>query len=224
MNSAIWFFDNVDVFQILCPHKYAEHNKTHNFSLYKKNDVVFTEEDIADKVFLINEGKVKIGYVTEEGDEIITAILTKGQIFGEKAILGEETRNEFAIATEKNTSICVITLDVMKEMLKNNNDFSLRIYKFIGFKFRKLERRMQLLLFKDARTRLLEFIKDLSEEYGYKNAITGDQVIRHPYRQEDIAKLIGITRPTMNVLLNELQKENILKFDRKEIILKKEYA
>ena len=77
------------------------------------------------------------------------------------------------------------------------------------------------MLFKDAKTRLLEFIKELGEEYGFVNAITGDKVIKHPYTQKDIAALIGLSRPTLNVLINELQNENVLTFERKEIVLRK---
>ena len=221
MNNAIWFFDNIDVFQILCPHSYKDFADNHVFNNFEKGDFIYFEEDSANKIYLISSGKVKIGYNTENGEEVITSILSKGQIFGEKAILGEDRREEFAQAIEHGTSICVISLDMMYEMLRSNNDFSLKIYKFIGYRFKKLERRLQLLLFKDAKTRLLEFIKDLGDEYGYDNIVSGDRVIRHPYTQKDIATLIGISRPTLNVLLNELQKDNILLFQRKEIILKK---
>lgn len=221
MSNSIWFFDNIDVFQILCPHKFKEYKKEHAFHFLKKGDYVYFEEDSANKVFLINKGKIKIGYTTEDGDEIITAILVKGQIFGEKAILGEENRNEFAQSIENQTSICEIKLDVMYDLLRRNNEFSLKIYKFIGYRFKKLERRLQIMLFKDAKTRLLEFIKELADEYGFVNAVTGDQVIRHPYTQKDIASLIGLSRPTLNVLLNELQNDKVLTFERKEIVLRK---
>jgi len=221
MNNTIWFFDNIDVFQILCPHSYKNFADNHIFNNFDKGDFVYFEEDSANKIFLISSGKVKIGYNTESGDEVITSILTKGQIFGEKAILGEDKREEFAQAIENGTSICVISLDMMYEMLRQNNDFSLKIYKFIGYRFKKLERRLQILLFKDAKTRLLEFIKDLGDEYGYNNIVSGDRIIRHPYTQKEIATLIGTSRPTLNILLNELQKENVLIFQRREIILKK---
>ena len=66
-----------------------------------------------------------------------------------------------------------------------------------------------------------EFIKELSEDFGYKNVITGDTIIRQPYTQKEMATLIGTSRPTLNILLNELKEENYLDFNRKEIILKK---
>ena len=57
-------------------------------------------------------------------------------------------------------------------------------------------------------------------DYGYKNAVSGDTVIRHPFTQKEIASLIGTSRPTLNILINELQEEGYLNFDRKEIIIK----
>jgi CRP-like cAMP-binding protein len=220
MNS-IWFFDDVNLFTILCPHRFKKYKDSHEFNFYKKSDYIYFEEDNADKVYLINYGKVKIGYVTEDGEEVIMAILSKGEIFGEKAILGEEKRNEFAQAIDKETSICPISTSTMIELLRENKEFSLKIYKFIGFRFKKLERRLQLLLFKDTKTRLKEFINELSEDFGYKNVVTGDTVIRQPYTQKEMATLIGTSRPTLNILLNELKDENYIEYDRKEIILKK---
>jgi CRP-like cAMP-binding protein len=221
MNNNIWFFDNIDVFQILCPHKFTEYKKDHSFNYFKKGDYIYFEDDIANKVFLVNSGKIKVGYITEDGDEITTAILSKGQIFGEKAILGQEKRNEFAQALDNEVSTCVVSLDIIHDLLRQNTEFSISIYKFIGYRFKKLERRLQIMLFKDAKTRLLEFLKELADDYGFKNAVSGDTVIKHPFTQKDIASLIGLSRPTLNILINELQDEKVLTFERKQIILYK---
>lgn len=220
MNS-LWFFEDVNLFNILCPHKFKKYSNSHQFNEYNKNDFIYLEEDSSDMVYLVNSGKVKIGYVTEDGDEIVMAILSKGEIFGEKAILGEDKRNEFAQVIEKNTSICPITSLEMMDLLRKNKEFSLKIYKFIGFRFKKLERRLQLLLFKDTKTRLKEFLKELGEDFGYVNKVSGDVVIKHPYTQKEMATLIGTSRPTLNILMNELKDEDFLDFTRGEIILKK---
>jgi CRP/FNR family transcriptional regulator, cyclic AMP receptor protein len=218
--TAMWFFNDVNLFSILCPHKFQEFKKEHCFDNYKKGDFVYFEKDVSNKLYLIEKGKVKIGYYQENGDEIVKVILTKGEIFGEKSLLGEENRNEFAQSIETDTSICPVNIDTMQALLRNNTDLSLKIYKFIGFRFKKLERRLEILLFKDVKTRLLEFIKELSSEYGYKNTITGDVVIRHPYTQKDISSLIGTSRPTLNLYLNELRLEGIIDFNQKEMFLK----
>lgn len=216
MNS-IWIFEDVNLFNLLCPHKFKEYKACHTFDSYKKSDYIYFEEDAANKIYLIEKGKVKIGYYNEDGTEVVKAILSKGELFGEKAILGEEKRDEFAQSLDNQTSICPVGVTTMHELMRDNKNFSLRIYKFIGFKFKKLERRLQLLLFKDSKTRLMEFLEELCTDYGYDCEKTGDHVINHPYTQKDIASLIGVSRPTLNILMNELKEENVIDFNRKLI-------
>lgn len=215
--KSVWFFEDVNLFNILCPHKFKTYKAHHDFDAYKKSDYIYFEEDTANKVYLIENGKVKIGYYNEDGQEIVMAILRKGELFGEKAILGERIRHEFAQSIDNSTSICPVEVDTMHDLMRDNKNFSFRIYKFIGFKFQKLERRLQLLLFKDAKTRLIEFLDELCKEYGYDCEKTGDHIIKHPYTQKDIASLIGISRPTLNTLLNNLKENHIIDFNRNEI-------
>lgn len=216
MNS-LWFFNEVDLFSILCPHKYKEYRECHSANHYSKHSYIYFEADSADNIYLIEKGKVKIGYYTEDGKEIVKAILAKGELFGEKAILGEDKRTDFAQSVDHQTSICPVTVEVMHDLMKNNRNLSLKIYKFIGLRFTKLERRLQILLFKDTKTRLLELLDELFEEYGYCCKISGMKIIHHPYTQKDMASLIGTSRPNLNLLLNELKEENYLDFNRNEI-------
>ena len=108
--------------------------------------------------------------------------------------------------------------------MRDNVSISFKIYKFIGLRIKRLERRLKLLLYKDTRTLLLEFFKELCEDYGYECEETGDHIIKHPYTQKDIATLIGTSRPTLNTLMNELKNENLIDFDRKELRLLKKVA
>jgi CRP-like cAMP-binding protein len=215
--NTIWILEDVNLFNLLCPHKFKKYKACHDFDAYRKSDYIYFEEDAANKVYLIEKGKVKIGYYNEDGTEVVKAILKKGELFGEKAILGEEKRDEFAQSLDNSTSICPVGVDTMHDLMRDNKTFSLRIYKFIGYKFRKLERRLQLLLFKDSKTRLLEFLNELCTDYGYNCEKTGDQIINHPYTQKDIASLIGISRPTLNILMNELKEASIIDFNRRQI-------
>lgn len=222
--NPLWFFEDVNLFKVLCPHKFKAYKKEHDFDAYKKQDYIYFEDDSSNKVFLIEKGKVKIGYYNKDGTEVVKAILSRGQLFGEKAILGEHKREEFAQSIENTTTICPIGVDTMHDLMRKNETFSFRVYKFIGFKLQKLERRLQLLMFKDTKTRLMEFLDELCSEYGYDCKKTGDKIIHHPYTQKDIASLIGTSRPTLNTLLNELKQENVIEFNRKEIRIHKNSA
>ena len=222
--SKLWYLENVNLFKILCPHKFAAYKDCHNFTSYSKSDYIYFEEDASTKVFLIEKGKVKLGYYNEDGSEVVKAILCKGELFGEKAILGEEKRNEFAQSIDNATSICPIGVKTLHDLMRDNQTFTLKIYKFISFRIQKLERRLQILLFKDSKTRLLDFLDDLCEDYGVNCEETGGLKIEHPYTQKDISNLIGTSRPTLNLLLNELKHEGIINFNRKTILLLKKTA
>ena len=57
--QTIWFFDDVNLFKVLCPHKFKRYKASHDFDAYKKKDYIYFEEDSANKVYLIEKGKVK---------------------------------------------------------------------------------------------------------------------------------------------------------------------
>ena len=120
MNS-LWYFNDVNLYNILCPHKFKKYKKSHEFDAYKKQDYIYFEEDSANKVYLIDKGKVKLGYYTESGEEVVKSILSKGELFGEKAILGEEKRNEFAQSVDNATSICPISVDTLHDLMRQPN-------------------------------------------------------------------------------------------------------
>ncbi len=220
----IWYLECVNLFKILCPHKFATYKETHNFNIYNKTDYVYFTDESANKVFLINNGKIKLGYYTEDGQEIVKAILSKGEVFGEKSVLGEEKRSEFAQSLNDNTSICPIDAEALQDLIQDNKKFALGFFKLINFRIKRLERRLQLLLFKDAKTRLQEFLMEMCEDFGYDCEKSGHKIIAHPYTQKDMACLLGISRPTLNILMNELKEEGWINFDRKSIEILKNIA
>lgn len=189
----------------------------HSPSDYNKGDFIYMAGDQAQRIYLIAEGKVKIGYYTDEGKEVIKAILGKGELFGELALLGEETRSDFAVAQEP-TNLCPLDLDTLQELMLENKNFSLKIRKLIGYRFRKLERRLELLVFKDVRTRLVEFIRELAAEKGQKVGM--ETLVKHPFTQKDIADLIGSSRQTVTQLMNEMRDQNLINFSRKRLLIR----
>lgn len=215
--SIYWEFEGVNLFKLLCPHKFKEYKSCHEVKAYSKNDFIYFEEDNANKIYLIENGKVKLGYYTDDGDEIIKAILGKGELFGEKAILGQDKHNEFAQSMDASTNLCVVSQNTLMDLMQDNISVSFKIFKFIGLRLKRIERRLEILLFKDTKTRLVEFLNDLKEDFEVVE-LDGNTVVKHPYTQNDIAKLIGTSRPTLNILINELKSENIIDFQRKKII------
>jgi len=134
MMKSIWVFEEVNLFKILCPHKFKAYKTAHKFNAYKKQDYIYFAKDTANKVYLIEKGRVKIGYYKEDGTEVVKAILNRGEMFGENAILDNNRREEFAQSIDNATSICPVSVEVLQDLMRDNHSLSLRIYKFIGLK------------------------------------------------------------------------------------------
>lgn len=211
----IWYFEEVDLYDILCPYKYNDHLKQHPLNCFNKNDFLFMEGDPAREIFLVADGKVKVGYYDNSGNEQVIAFLGRGEILGEMALFGTARHREFAQVMSDRTMICKLRVEKAQELARDYVPFSLTVTKRIGERAQRLERRLQILLFKDARQRLVEFIKDLCRDMG-KPYRTGVKVMLD-ITQSDIAALIGSSRKTVSLLFTDLEEAGLVKFfGRKE--------
>lgn len=218
--SKIWYFENKNLFNVFCVHKINDPNATqgHQMNIYNRGDVVYFLNDDSEKIYLIAHGKVKIAYNTEQGEEVIKAILTKGELFGEMALFGEQKRSEYAIVLQNKTAICQVMLENVQDLMRDDKSFSFSIHKLVGLRIEKLERKLEALMFKDVQTRLIEFLKDMAQHSGQK--IGYETLIKHSLTQKDIASLIGSSRQTVATLLNELKDENLIYYRRNHILIR----
>jgi CRP/FNR family transcriptional regulator, cyclic AMP receptor protein len=215
--SALWYFESVNLYNILCPHKVKKMGDKHEFIRYKKDQFIYMPDQAASHIYLIVDGRVKIGHYLEDGKEVVSSILTVGEIFGELALAGEDKRRDFSQAMSE-TVICPLTTDELRELMYDNKELSFKILKLIGLRLMKLERKLELLVFKDARTRIIEFLKDTAAWKGKK--VGFETMIPTKLTHKDIAALTGTSRQTVTTVLNELKDQNLINFDRKKILIR----
>ncbi len=216
--TSLWYFEEVDLYNILCPHKIPGMKEKHTFNHFQKDQFIYFPNEPSSHIYLIADGRVKIGSYTEDGKEILKAILGAGEIFGELSITGEGRRSDFAQALDANTTVCPMTIDDMQELMKENQALSLRIFKLMGLRLKRVERKLESLVFKDARTRVIDFIREMAEERGQK--VGYEMLIKTKFTHKDIASLTGTSRQTVTTILNELKSQNVINFDRRRILVR----
>jgi CRP/FNR family cyclic AMP-dependent transcriptional regulator len=216
--AALWYFESVNLYNILCPHKVKAMNEKHTFNAYAKNQFIYFPQESANHIYMVAKGRVKIGHYLTDGKEVIKSILTTGEIFGELALAGEETRKDFAQSMDKDTTICPLSIDALKNLMVQDKELSFKILKLVGLRLMKLERKLELLVFKDARTRVIEFLKDMAAWKGKK--VGFETMIPTTLTHKDIASLTGTSRQTVTTILNELKEKNLINFDRKKILIR----
>lgn len=216
MNN-IWYLEEVNLFECFCPINGAEdrYNKQPKRS-FEKGEFIYFSDDNADKVFFIHKGAVKIAGYTEEGDEHIKAILHPGEVFGELALFGEQIRRDYAQAVE-DTEVCVLTQEQAVSLMRDVKGFQAFLNRLMGERVIYTQKRLESLLFKDARTRIAEYIMEQSEKNGRQR---GEQVyLRNYLTHQEIASYTGTSRQTVTTVLNQFRDQKLIDFDRKKIII-----
>lgn len=215
--TALWYFESVNLYNVLCPHKTKTMSDTHTFTGIKKDEFIYFPNEKATHIYMIATGRVKIGHYLEDGKEVVTAILSTGEIFGELALAGEDERKDFAQAMD-DVSICPLSIEDLKDLMREDKELSFKILKLVGLRLMKLERKLELLVFKDARTRIIEFLKDSASWKGKK--VGFETMIPTKLTHKDIAALTGTSRQTVTTILNELKDQNLINFDRRKILIR----
>ena len=216
--TALWFFESVNLYKILCPHRVKAMEHEHELDHYKRDQFIYFPDQPAEYLYMIAQGRVRIGHYSPDGKEVITSILTVGEIFGELAIAGEEIRKDFAQSMDGDTRVCKLSIEQLKTLMYDNHELSFKLLKLIGLRLMKMERKLELLVFKDARTRIIEFLKDTAAWKGKK--VGYETLIPTKLTHKDIAALTGTSRQTVTTILNELKEQNLINFDRRRILIR----
>ena len=216
-DKAIWYLENIDVGGIFCPQKMGAHLDNNHVKTIKKDEYVYLPEEQSDKIFFINSGRIKIGSFNEAGKEITKAIIGKGEVFGELAMLGEMKRRDYALAVE-DTDLCVISSGEMKNLIKDHSSLSLFFMKLMGSKVIEMENRLESLEFKDSRSQIIEYLVDLVTKRGQR--VGYEWVVRQFITHQEIANLTATSRQTVTTVLNELRNDEVITFNRKRLLVR----
>lgn len=217
--TKLWYFENFNLMKTLPVNELVKLNTSSKMTKAPKKQIIYFPEESSNSVYLIKKGKVKISRMSEDGREIIIAILGPGEIFGESAITDIGTkREEFAEATE-DTVLCNMFSEVIRDLMEKDPSFGFKITKIMGFRLKRIQSRFESLIFKPSDQRVKSFIKDLASSEGIKLE-NGYIEVKLNLTHEDIGKLTATSRQTVTTVLNELEKKKLIEFDRTKIVVK----
>ncbi len=216
--SKLWYLEQINLFKKLSEsemHKIDEQSMMHTVH---KNQFIYFPQEPSKVIYFLKKGRVKIGSYSEEGKEILKTILYPGEVFGEMGIIGESKRKDFAIAMDADTRLCTLSVDEMKEIMSGNPELSLGVTTMIGEKLRKMEMKLESVIFKDARTRVIDLIKEMGADYGQQ--VGEETLIKHNLTHQDIANLTATSRQTVTTILNELKEMDLIYMERNRFLVR----
>ena len=181
---------------------------------YQKGSLIHDADQPDDTIYFIKKGHVRIVKENESGERVIIHALGRGHIFGETRLMEIGDEKYFAEAMSE-TQICFIEAERMKQLLIEYPKLHNAVIKTSWLKVSKLERRLEDVLYKDTRTRIVEFLQDYVKENGKEQE--DRHIAPNIFSHKDIAKLTSTTRQTVNNTLSKLRNEGVLIYNSREI-------
>jgi CRP/FNR family cyclic AMP-dependent transcriptional regulator len=176
---------------------------------YRKNQKIFSQGDIADTVFFIQRGKVKITVLSEHGKEAVVGIFGEGQFFGEGCLRGGELRSATSHAMEE-CLITSITRSAMLATLSKEPKFSSFFMAYLLRRNSRIEDDLIDQLFNSSERRLARLLLLLAN-FGENDA----KPIAVTLSQETLAEMIGTTRSRVSFFMNKFRKKGFIDYNGK---------
>ncbi|MBY0478778.1 MAG: Crp/Fnr family transcriptional regulator [Chitinophagaceae bacterium] len=207
---------NYDLFSHITDEEYEELNLVHHFIEAEKGQYVYFDSAFHNKLYFLKGGTIKIGFVDDDGKEVVKEIIREGEVFGQFSLEPNNLNGEFAQAYKSDVSLCAFNIEDFEKLLRKKPEIAFHFSKQVGQKLRKFENRLLNLLHKDIKTRLIHFLMMLAKEEG-ESADADQYTIQNFLTHEDIAQLIGSSRQTVTTMLNELEHAGYVSVTRQFI-------
>lgn len=178
---------------------------------------IYLPEAKADKIYLVKQGRVRVGTYGKGGREITKHIFQEGDIFGESALTGETMRRNFAYTLES-ASLAVINVADFQRQLRHYPALTQQLLQLIGNRLIETEQRLESLVFKNSRNRIIEFLHQLGERQGQR--VGYEMLVRKFLTHQEIANITATSRQTVTTILNELRNANVITFNRKRLLIR----
>jgi CRP/FNR family cyclic AMP-dependent transcriptional regulator len=211
-----WHLRKVHCLAALTPPALEELRKRSNVGTHARGETIFAPRRTPEFVFFLEAGLVRVFRASSSGDEITFGFVRPGEIFGEVAVLGETARESFAEAARLSRT-WRIPRDAFLAAMRAHPSLVLEITKQVHGRLRRVESRVEDLVFRDARTRIARILLELGEDFGTESS---DWVsLEISVNQSDLATLVGATRQTVNEALGELRDDDLVALERGRITL-----
>jgi CRP/FNR family transcriptional regulator, cyclic AMP receptor protein len=175
---------------------------------FGRNEVIFHEGDPGETLHLVSKGHVAIRVTTPLGDVATVRVLRPGDFFGELAVVSPAPRNATAIAIDA-TETLAVHRDEFQDLLDRQPSVQAVLVEALVTEVRRLAVQLLDALYVPVERRVWRRLLELEEVFG-----DGGDTTVISLTQEDLAQVVGTTRPTMNRLLRDGEAAGILRVAR----------
>lgn len=178
---------------------------------------IYRQGEPARSVFCVLEGQVTIARGNDDGAMVTTAVLAAGDFFG--AALGGATESEDTAKAKGAVSLWRAPIAEFRRLLQQHPDVSWEFVSTLARRQRQMERRLESFAFKRVEVRLAETFRELSGGFAMRCEHGFGQHLR--LSQQELADLVGASRPVVSTILNRLRDKGVLGYSREYVCVRR---
>jgi len=181
-----------------------------------RGEALFREGDSGDRLYVVTEGKVKLGRTSADGRENLLAILGPGQMFGELSLFDPGPRSATVTAVTDCT-MQSLSHDELGGWLTGRHEVARGLLLQLASRLRKANDVVADLVFSDVPGRVAKALLDLASRFG---RVADDGVhVHHDLTQEELAQLVGASRETVNKALADFAARGFLRLEGRAVLI-----
>lgn len=200
----------MEIFRDLPPEQITMIEQSTLMRTIPKGQVIYSQEDRAEALFLLKRGQVTLYRLTPEGKRLELATIGPRAFFGEMPLLGESLRHAFAEATEESL-LCVMSRADVERLIREQPPVALRMIEVLGKRLALTEARLEELAYRSAPARIAAVLLRLTE---------GRAGVAARATHQEIGDMVGAIRETVTKILDEFQAEGLVELRRGQVLVR----
>jgi CRP/FNR family transcriptional regulator len=173
---------------------------------YRKNQILFFEGGVAQHLFALHTGLIKLVKPLENGKERITGVLFPGQLFGLEAL--SEPIYPLTAVTLRDSEICAASREEVVAFLQSNPEIALGMIRFLVSEVGRVRSQVTDMSFKDARMKVATFLLSLvaSDPTPHDGHVT----LTLPLSRQEISEVLELSPETISRTLAAFRREQLI--------------
>lgn len=181
-----------------------------------KGQILFHEGERGDRLYIITDGKMKLGHTSSDGRESLLAVLGPAELLGELSLFDPGPRTATATALT-DVSLMGLGHAALRPWLTGRPEVAEALLGALAQRLRRTNEQMADLVFSDVPGRVAKTLLELGEKFGRQ--LPDGTHVTHDMTQEELAQLVGASRETVNKALADFAARGWIRLESRSVVL-----
>jgi len=211
------FLKRVPIFSELAEKDLERISAVAHLRKYAKDQMILIEEEAGQTLFILMSGQVKISRISEDGREVILAVMAEGDFFGELSLLDGQSRSA-NVTVIKDAEILLIHREDFLNLLSEFPTIAINLLKELASRIRKSDAQIKSLSLRNATGKVASTLLRLADDIGIASG--SSMRISNLPTQQDLANMAGTSRETINRVIQRFINDGYITREANDLTIK----